>query len=104
MSRGIGSGKHRSQGEGAGAGDGEVWSGRVSVHAVNRGGVRQGVMGRTWVRRARAVGCSGLLCFWADGILKVPRLFLNPPFYDVFHLAYSHIIWLHVTAGLLYGH
>ena len=35
---GISLGKGRGRGEGTGAEDGEVWLGRVSVHAVNRVG------------------------------------------------------------------
>ena len=46
MGRGMGLVKRRIRGEVAGAEDGELWSGRVSVHAVNRGGVAQGAASR----------------------------------------------------------
>jgi hypothetical protein len=63
MGRGMCLAKCRIRGEGAGAGDGEVWPETVSSGAVNRGGVPQDTVRRTWVCPAgRWRFCARLAC------------------------------------------
>jgi hypothetical protein len=56
MGRHPGSEKRRGWARGAGAEDGEVWSGRVSVHAVNRVGVEYT---KAYTKAARAWRLEG---------------------------------------------
>ena len=93
MGRGIGSGKRRGRGEGMGAGDEDAGEGRVSVHAVNRGGVAQGAASRDG-RGGRAatfvvlplwgwvIEGAGLILFRQSlegSVLKVEMVTFTPP-------------------------